>query len=103
MSRFASFFHSHCCAECCLLDCGNRFSWVAAADVGLYFLTGGMRAPANKAAIVSKIPYMTFDLAQVRNGICTIGIQSQPKIEVFVNRKAAAESNTVSFPASFVS
>jgi hypothetical protein len=75
-----------------------RTDQVGDADVGLFSLTGGIGAAANKVAIASKgpkIPYITFDLAQVRNGACTIGAQSQPKIEVFVNRKAAVESNTV--------
>lgn len=71
---------------------------VAAADVGLFFLTGGIGAAARKVASVSKerkIPCITFDLPQVRDGACTIGVQSRPKIEVFVNRKSAAESNTI--------
>ena len=75
-----------------------RTDQVAGADVGLFFLTGGIGAAAAKVASVSKerkIPCITFDLAQVRDGACTIGVQSRPKIEVFVNRKSAAESNTI--------
>ncbi|HXJ00508.1 MAG TPA: hypothetical protein VNH44_04750 [Micropepsaceae bacterium] len=71
---------------------------LADADVGLFFLTDGIGAAASKVAIVSKgrkITCITFDITQVKNGTCTIGIQSRPKIEVVVNRKAAAESNTV--------
>jgi hypothetical protein len=75
-----------------------RIEQVAGADVGLFFLTGGIGAAARKVASVSKdrkIPCITFDLAQVRDGTCTIGVQSRPKIEVFVNRKSAADSGTI--------
>ena len=75
-----------------------RTDQVADADVGLFFLTDGVGAAAGRVASVSKgrkIPCITFDLPQVRNGACTIGVQSRPKIEVFVNRKSAAESNTI--------
>jgi len=71
---------------------------LAEADVGLFFLTEGLGAAAAKVAGVSKgrkITCITFDLTQVKNGACTIGIQSRPKIEVFVNRKAATDSGTV--------
>ena len=74
-----------------------RIDQVADADVGLFFLADGMGAAAAKVASVSKgrkIPCITFDLAQVRNGACTTGVQSRPKIEVFVNRKSAVDSNT---------
>ena len=75
-----------------------RTDQVANADVGLFFLTEGTGAAASRVASASKarkIPCITFDLAQVKSGACTIGVQSQPKIEIFVNRKAAAESNTI--------
>jgi hypothetical protein len=78
-----------------------RTDQVADADVGIFFLTGGVGAAAAKVAIASKtrkIPCITFDLAQVRNGTCTMGVQSQPRIEVFINREAAAESKTVLSP-----
>jgi hypothetical protein len=64
----------------------------------LFFLTQGAGVGANTVASASrarKIPCITFDLAQVRNGACGIGVKSQPKIEIFVNRKAAAESDTI--------
>ena len=63
----------------------------------LYFLTEGVGAEAAKVGHASrarKISCITFDLAQVRNANCTIGVQTQPKIEVFVNRAAAQESGT---------
>ena len=75
-----------------------RIDQVANADVDLFFLTEGMGADAAKlagASKVRKIPCITFDVAQVRGGACTIGVQTRPKIDIFVNRKAAADSNTV--------
>jgi hypothetical protein len=75
-----------------------RSDQVIDTDVGMFFLTGGIGAAAEKVATASKerkIPCITFDLAQVRNGTCTLGVQSQPKIDVFINRHAAAQSNTV--------
>ena len=54
-------------------------------------------AAAERVASTSKlkkIPCITFDFSQVRNGACAIGVQSQPKIQILVNRKAAAESGT---------
>ncbi len=73
-----------------------RTDQLADADVALLFMTEGMGASAAKVAGISKarkIPCITFDLAQVRDGNCAIGVQSRPKIAVFINRKAAAESN----------
>ena len=75
-----------------------RTDQVATADVDLFLLTAGVGADAGKVASVSKsrkIPCITFDLAQVRSGACTIGVQTRPKIDIVVNRKAAADSNTV--------
>ncbi len=63
----------------------------------LFFLTegvGGEAARVGHASRARKISCITFDLAQVRNGNCTIGVQTQPKIQVFVNRAAAQESGT---------
>jgi len=63
----------------------------------LFFLTEGAGAEAanvGRASRARKIPCITYDLAQVRNANCTIGVQTQPKIEVFVNRAAAQDSGT---------
>jgi hypothetical protein len=63
----------------------------------LFFLTEGLGAEAAKVGRASrahKISCITFDLTQVHNGNCTMGVQTQPKIEVFVNRAAARESGT---------
>jgi hypothetical protein len=39
-------------------------------------------------------PCFTTDIAQVRAGRCAVGISSQPRIEIIVNRAAAAASGT---------
>jgi hypothetical protein len=75
-----------------------RLDQVASADVDLFFLAEGVGADAGKVAGASKarkIPCITFDLAQVKSGAFTIGVRTRPKIEIFVNRKAAADSDTV--------
>jgi ABC-type uncharacterized transport system substrate-binding protein len=66
--------------------------------VALYFLTEGVGAAATKVGRASrdrKISCVTFDLNQVRNGTCVIGVQSRPRIEVTVNRAAAQASGTI--------
>jgi hypothetical protein len=73
-----------------------RADQAADADARLFFLThGAPGAAVAGASKARKIPCITFDLAQVRNGSCVIGVQSRPRIQVFVNRKAAEESTTV--------
>lgn len=65
---------------------------------GALFLTEGAGAIAGKvgrAIRQRKIPCVTFDLGQVRNGNCVIGVRTQPKIQVFVNHAAADASGTV--------
>lgn len=72
-------------------------SQTGGADVSLFFLTDGVGAEASRVAAASstrKIPCVTFDLAQVRAGTCAIGVRSQPRIEVIVNRAAAQRSDT---------
>ncbi len=66
-------------------------------EIDLFFLTVGVGVEAEKVSRASrtrKIPCITFDLAQVRNGACTMGVRSQPRIDVFVNREAAEASGT---------
>ena len=75
-----------------------RMDELSEADVDLFFLTQGVGGAASRVALVSrerKVPCITFDLAQVRNGACVVGVQSRPRVEVLVNRKAAAASATV--------
>ena len=73
-------------------------SEAAAADVGLFFLTAGLGSEAAAVARHSKakhIPCVTTDLDQVRNGLCVMGVRSQPRVEILVNRAAAADSGIV--------
>ena len=75
-----------------------RVDQVSTANASLFFLTEGLGAAAARVASASrdrKIPCITFDLTHVRGGNCTIGVQSRPRVDVFVNKKAAAESGTV--------
>ncbi len=76
---------------------------VGGADVGLYFLTRGIGAGGTKVAAAAKakqIPCITFDIEQVRNGDCAIGVRTEPHIEILVNRQAADSSGTA-FAAMF--
>jgi hypothetical protein len=74
------------------------------ADVALFFLTAGMTGADTKsvaaAAVAKHTPCITTDLAQVRAGVCAMGVRAQPKIEIFVNRAAAATTN-LAFSAVF--
>jgi len=74
-----------------------RADQVNNAGVDLFLLTEGADIAASSVAASSrarKIPCITFDLAQERNGACVIGVQTRPRIEILFNRKAAAESGT---------
>jgi hypothetical protein len=74
-----------------------RISELAAVKVGLYILAGAVADAAAVATITQQkhIPCVTMDIAQVRSGNCFLGIQSSPKIEILVNRAAAASSGAV--------
>ncbi len=70
---------------------------ISRARVDLLFLTAGLGAEAQAVEAVSRaqqIPCATTDIVQVRNGSCALGIRSQPKVEILVNRAAAAASGT---------
>ena len=73
-------------------------------DVALFFLTAGITEAGTKsvtaAAVAKHTPCITTDLAQVRAGVCAMGVRAQPKIEIFVNRAAAASTN-LAFSAVF--
>jgi hypothetical protein len=68
----------------------------------LFLLTEGVEEATAlaDAARVKRIPCITTDLSQVKNGSCAIGVRSQPKIEILVNRNAASGSQ-LSFSAVF--
>jgi len=73
------------------------------SSAGLLFLTEGVGPLAANLAAVTKarqIPCVTVDLAQVHSGACMLGVRSQPKVEILVNRKSAADSGA-SFAAVF--
>jgi hypothetical protein len=72
------------------------------STAALFLLTGGVEdaAPLAEVARTKRIPCITTDLAKVKSGSCAIGVRSQPKIEILVNRNAAAGSD-VKFSAVF--
>ncbi|HWL21692.1 MAG TPA: hypothetical protein VNS33_18605 [Bradyrhizobium sp.] len=76
---------------------------VAGADVGAFLLTEGVGAQASALAAAAKAkqkPCVTVDIAQVRSGVCVMGVKSEPKVEITVSKAAAADSG-ISFAASF--
>jgi hypothetical protein len=75
----------------------------SAGDVAAFLLTEGVGADGAKLAAATKTkqkPCVTIDMAQVQSGACVMGIKSEPKVEIVVNKAAAADSG-VSFAASF--
>ena len=74
------------------------------ADAALFLLTAGITDAGTKsvtaAAVAKHTPCITTDLAQVRAGVCAMGVRAQPKIEIFVNRATAASTN-LAFSAVF--
>lgn len=69
----------------------------AGSNAGFFFLTPGLGTEASALSDITKakhIPCVTTDLAQVTAGRCTVGVRSTPKIEIVVNRTAAAASGT---------
>ncbi len=73
------------------------------AGVEAFLLTDGLGAAASAVARVSharKIPCITFDLSQVRDGNCAMGVRSRPRVEVLVNR-AAADATGMVLAAAF--
>lgn len=77
---------------------------VARADVELFFLTEHLAPHETPNLLGENAPRrllcITTDLAQVRGGACIMGVQSTPKIEVYVNR-AAAQANDIAFSTAF--
>ena len=61
---------------------------------------GRASSSGRRASRTRKVPCITFDLAQVRSGACTMGVRAHPRIEVLVNR-AAAEASGTEFAAVF--
>lgn len=77
---------------------------VSRANVALFFLTDGIAGVDTHVIVdvaqAKRTPCITTELAQVKSGICAIGIRSQPKVEILVNRAIAA-STGVAFSAVF--
>ncbi len=86
-----------------LLPVMVKIDEVASANVGLFFLTGGVGAEAAKLGEVARtrrVPCVTLDLAEVRAGACAVGVRSEPRVEILVNR-AAATSSGITFSTAF--
>ena len=76
---------------------------IANAQVDFFLMTEFIgEASASLPALLNarKLPCITTDMQQVRNGICVIGVQSAPKVEIVVNRSAAS-LNATSFSTVF--
>lgn len=72
-------------------------------SVNLVFVTGGLSAQHDRifaAAKAKKLLSVSPDPACVRSGHCVMGIKSEPKVEILIN-KAAAEACSVSFAPAF--
>jgi hypothetical protein len=72
-----------------------RLDDLAASHVDLYFLTSGIGSDAAVLAQLNrtrKIPCVTIDIAQVKGGNCAMGVRAQHRVEILVNRAAAAAS-----------
>ena len=73
------------------------------ANVGLFFMTEGMGSNGQgvlSASNQKQILCVTTDVTQVIRGLCALGVKSQPKIEILVNRSAAANSG-ITFSSAF--
>jgi hypothetical protein len=67
----------------------------ASARVDFFLMSEFLGASASVFAAHTgqrKLPCVTTDLQQVRDGHCAIGVQSAPKVSIVVNRAAAATS-----------
>jgi hypothetical protein len=68
---------------------------VARAKVDVLLLTDYIGdADARRADLsgTRSVPCVTTDIQQVRDGVCMMGIRSTPKVEILINRAAAAKS-----------
>jgi hypothetical protein len=76
---------------------------LASGGIGLYFLTSDIGHAAAALAQLNRsrhIPCVTTDIAQVRDGNCAMGVREQPRVEILVNRAAAAATG-MTFSAAF--
>jgi len=75
---------------------------VGGANVNAVVLMAGTGGAASVAAITKgkKIPCFTGDRAEVSSGACLVGINTDPKVEILLNKNLAASSG-ISFGAAF--
>ena len=67
------------------------------APVDLFFLPDGIAdrtGPVSAASEKRKLVCLTLDIAQVEKGACVLGIQSNPKVRIYVSRAAAIASKS---------
>jgi hypothetical protein len=77
---------------------------LAGSNVGLYFLTsdlGTAAAGLSQLNRTRRVPCITTDIAQVRDGNCAMGLRALPRVEILVNRAAAAASG-MTFSQAFL-
>ena len=70
---------------------------IASANVQLFLLTeyvGNDGVRVSDATKTNLSPCITVDIAQVENGTCVMGVRSEPRIEILINRAAATSSGT---------
>lgn len=75
----------------------------ALGDVRVVFVMGGMAAHYDRifaATQARKLLSVSTDAGCVRAGRCVMGVASEPKVEIIVN-KAAAEASSVAFSPAF--
>ncbi|MTJ79987.1 MAG: hypothetical protein F8N37_03050 [Telmatospirillum sp.] len=75
----------------------------SAGSAGAIFLTSGLGANAAKVGSLSKdkkLPCGTIDIPQVQGGQCLMGIKTDPKVEIIVN-KSVAEAAGITFDPAF--
>jgi len=75
---------------------------VGSANVNAVVLMAGVGGAVKVAEITKskKIPCFTGDVSQVKSGACLVGITTDPKVEILLN-KALAASSGISFGAAF--
>lgn len=75
---------------------------VGSANVNAFVLMAGVSGGAKIAELTKskKVPCFTSDRAQVSSGACLVGINTDPKVEILLNRGLAASSG-ISFGGAF--
>lgn len=79
-------------------------SGVASAQMGVYFLTSGLgaaAAQAGNAAAAQKAVCITTDASATRAGFCAVAVETDPKVNITVNKAAAGQSGT-NFTSAFM-